>query len=1151
MADADREQRLYEVLAFYLEAAEAGRAPSRAELLARHPDFAGELTSFLDARARLARAVPPPPPPTEAPTLAPPGPAAGPPPLDTVRYVGDYELLEEIARGGMGVVYKARQVSLNRVVALKMILAGQLASEADVQRFKAEAEAAANLDHPNIVPIYEVGDHHGQQYFSMKLVEGPSLGAVIPDLVRQPRRAAALLAQVARAVHYAHQRGILHRDLKPANVLLEGRAGDVSPPVPYVTDFGLAKRVEGDSQLTQSGAIVGTPSYMAPEQAAAKKGLSTAADVYSLGAVLYECLAGRPPFRAATPLETLLQVLDREPERPSGVLPQVDRDLETVCLKCLHKEPAKRYESAEALARDLERWLAGEPIQARPAGAAERALKWVRRRPAVAALTAALLVMVFVAVNGIVWGWREAKANEAEARQAQGRAEQAGEALRQQRDEAVAARRAAVQARQEAEATLYFNRINLAYHYWRGDNLSQAESILALTPPPRRSWEYDYLRRLCHADLLTLPGNGQFPRELAFSKDGRRLAAFAHSGDAGARVWDLATNRPLADVSQTRAGQRVGFTCGALSSGGATLALGDAAGAVTLWAVATGQKLRPLGQLPGRVSSIAFSPDGTRLLAAAGPDESQGVPLLRFSPGGMLKAWEVASGKELASRAGVAGVLFSPDGKYLLVHSPPGLLARSSHHVAALWDAATWKEVRNLGPVVSFSFSADGARLALAGWENNVPFLRVIETAGGKAVFAVSLPVEAGDIALSPDGQLLAAAAGGRPVIEVWDVKERRLLRRLRGHRERITALAFTPDGKRLASSAWDNTVKFWDVRADQEAHALPAPPRGIGGVLHGSDVALSPDRTRAAWVQGDQVGGPFGALSTVTLTEVATGRVLHVLRGHSDGARRVAFSADGKRVASGGRDAAVHVWEADTGRHVTAYKGHKGYVECLAFSPDGRLLVSADEGQEMQQRIDPRADFTPKPGTAQVWDARTGQVVRALAGHRGKVTRVAFSRDGRLLASASFSTAILWDTATWRELRRLEGYSGEAYGLAFSADGALLATVGNASVTVWDVASGKWRHVLHGHSYAQPGGAAFSADGRRLATAVGREVKLWDVDSGQEVLSLPPLDSEPGRGFVGVGRLAFSPDGRRLLAAMRDGSVQYWDATPLPAPGN
>jgi tRNA A-37 threonylcarbamoyl transferase component Bud32 len=380
--EPSREQRLDAAAAEYLEAAEAGRAPEHAAFLARHPDLAEDLAGFLDDRARFARAadaVRPPAPEGETLPLAPA--SAGAEPLRTF---GDYEILEEIARGGMGVVYKARQLRLNRVVALKMILAGRLASEADVARFRQEAEAAAHLDHSNILPIYEVGEHQGQHFFSMKLIEGGSLAARTAELAARPRDAAALAARLARAVHFAHQRGVLHRDLKPANVLLDPDG------TPYVADFGLAKRTEGDSGLTRTGAVVGTPSYISPEQARAEKQLTTAADVYSLGAILYELLSGQPPFRGGTALDTILQVLDREPDDPRALNPRADRDLSAIALKCLQKAPEHRYESAAALAEDLERWLNGEPTRARPPSLAGQAWRWLKRNAAAAAGVVAL-----------------------------------------------------------------------------------------------------------------------------------------------------------------------------------------------------------------------------------------------------------------------------------------------------------------------------------------------------------------------------------------------------------------------------------------------------------------------------------------------------------------------------------------------------------------------------------------------------------------------------------------------------------------------------------------------------------------------------------------------------------------------------------------
>ena len=312
---------------------------------------------------------------------------------------GDYELLQVLARGGMGVVYRAWQRGLRRIVALKMIRSGRFASNEEIRRFLVEAEAAANLDHPHIVPIHEVGVHEGQHFFSMKLFNGGSLARHVPHLVGDPRSAARLVAVVARAVHHAHRHGILHRDLKPSNILLDddGR--------PHVTDFGLALRVGEDSHITLPGDVLGTPAYISPEQASGRRGaVTTASDVYSLGAILYTLLTGRPPFETGSAVETLLLVRTKEPERPRAVRPDVDIDLETIALKCLEKDPQRRYASAEALAEDLERWLAGEPIEARPLGRAGRLWRWARRNPSLAAAVG-LAALALVATAAIAIGF--------------------------------------------------------------------------------------------------------------------------------------------------------------------------------------------------------------------------------------------------------------------------------------------------------------------------------------------------------------------------------------------------------------------------------------------------------------------------------------------------------------------------------------------------------------------------------------------------------------------------------------------------------------------------------------------------------------------------------------------------------------------------
>jgi WD40 repeat protein/tRNA A-37 threonylcarbamoyl transferase component Bud32 len=1032
-----------------------------------------------------------------------------------IRYFGDYELLAEVARGGMGVVYKARQVKLNRVVAVKMILSGQLASPADVERFHTEAEAAAQLDHPGIVPIYEVGQHEGLHFFSMGFIEGQSLSARLVEGPLPVREAVTLVRAVAEAVQYAHDKGVIHRDLKPSNILV-GTDGK-----PRVTDFGLAKLTESGADLTGTGQVLGTPSFMPPEQAAAQvSAVGRASDIYSLGAVLYCLLTGRPPFQAATALETLLQVQKQEPLAPRQLNPAIPLDLDTIILKCLDKSPSRRYRTANDLADELTRYLENRPILARRVSRTERFWRWCCREPIVSSLCAAVLLAMLIgtAVSAYFAVKERQRAEvealerqraDTEAARANSEAERANTKAQEAADNARTALENAERERQQRERAqvqtrlaqrhLYAAHMNLAQAAWEDARVGAVWSLLEQHKPKAgeddlRGFEWHYWDRMSHSGFRTLHGHTQFAVSVAFSPDGQRLASAGY--DQTVNVWD----RNAADwrKSLTLNGHAANVWRVTFSPDGKRLASASKDLTVKVWDAATGLELLTLKGHTAEILSVAFSPDGQRLSSGSSDNT--------------VKVWDAATGEELLTLKGhtatVYGVAFSPDGQRLAT--------ASLDQTVKVWDAVTGQESfalkGHIGYVYSVTFSPDGKRLASAGNDHTI---KLWEAATGEEILTLRGHANGvWSVAFSPDGQRLATACADRTV-KLWDSATGRELLTLKGHTDSVLSVAFSPDGKLLASAGLDTTIKVWDATTNQGPRKLIH-----SGPVFG--VALSPDGKRLVSASGQYLESRKPG--EIKVLDAATGRESLSLKLPISQVSSVAFSPDGQRLALATEDQkAVKVWDAANGQESLTLEGHTNSVTGVAFSPDGQRLASASHDQ-----------------TVKLWDAITGQELLTLMGHKAEVRRVAFSPDGQRLASASWDQTVkVWRVATGQELFMLKGHSGAVQSVAFSPDGQRLASAGNdLTIKLWDTATGQELLTLKGHTRAVTS-AAFSPDGKRLASAsLDNTVKVWDPATGQELLTL--------KGHTGnVWSVAFRPDGNRLVSASYDGTVKVWDATP------
>ncbi len=1028
-----------------------------------------------------------------------------------------YKVVRELGRGGMGVVYEAEHQSLGRRVAIKVLPTLNVTDFTSRERFRREAQLTARLHHPNIVQIFEVGEHKGQPFLALEFVHGPSLRERLRQSPQPPREAAAIVATLARAIHYAHEQGIVHRDLKPANVLLADPKTDthvsasdgtnlpvsLSHYIPKVTDFGLAQPV-GEGDITATGAIVGTPAYMAPEQASGKSKqqlIGPSVDIYALGAILYEIISGRPVFQGVTALEALDQVRTQEPVSPMRLQPLVPRDLDTICLKCLEKEPAKRYSSAQSLADDLQRFLSGEPIAARRSRTGERVKRWCRRNQSLV-VAGVLGVVALLSAMGLAINYaftiqiqREQQLTQSALEDAnfqRSRAEQNANNLVHQealtRAALVDAERFRKQAERQsadfalerglslldqgdvARGMLMLGRsLELAQpsateleHVIRS-NLSAAQNrflyqlrlvldhggeaqALAFSPDGKSLWTGSRVnppqRWNVHSGLpegAPLPHNGEI-RAIEVSADGRLVATA--STDKTARLWESATGKPYGKPLE----HKHWVHAVAFNSDGSLVVTGSADGTARLWEAATGE-LRGTFLPPGWIQSVAFSPDGQTIAMAAGPR------VWLYDAGTTKQV-----GEPMAHPGEVWTIAFKPDGKVLLTGCEDG--------TARLWEANSGKPLGfpllHQGPVRSVGYSHDGTSLWSGDATGRVRMWDTVKMAplgiplqNQSAIYAV---------AMNSDQTCLATgSADGK--VRLWQKAPAQTPARVLPHERLAYCVAVSPDGKSVATGTADQQLRIWDVATGKRVGNPMSHDASILGVAFSPDgktiLTASSDKTARLWNFADntQRGTPLP---------------------HDDHVYAVAFSPDGEFVVTSAKDSTARRWNASTGAPIGSPLIHPHWVHAVAVSPDSKTILTGCEDAR-----------------ARLWDARTGAELGEPLQHRGPVRSVAFSPDGSKIVTGTWDDGMaqVWDVTKRTPVGPPMPHQEHVLAVEFSPNGKSVATgTWDGTARLWDVATGKplGPPLEHQRTIRD---VTFSPDGNTLWTAAfDRTVRAWTL---------------------------------------------------------